>query len=122
MFKGKSGTGATGADDDMGSGLPDASPESIVLERVKTFAKDMLKSDEVKDDSAEGEDDSAAEKKEVQVEVVKDSDPSDHEDLMSKFKSVASLTSVNLLHNVLSTSMSLEKADKGSIKGAVSDV
>ena len=48
--------------------------------------------------------------------------PTDHKKLMRNFKSVASSTSADLLQNVLRESMCLERADKGCIKGAVSDV
>ena len=48
--------------------------------------------------------------------------PTDHKELMRFFKSVAISTSSDLLQIFLRTSVCLEKADKGNIKAAVSNV
>ena len=48
--------------------------------------------------------------------------PTDHKELMRFFKSVAISTSSDLLQIFLRTNMFLEKADKGNIKDAVSNV
>ena len=62
------------------------------------------------------------EKEEVHSGVAADPALKDHEELMIKFKDVSSSTSQNLLKNVLSASMCLERADKGCIKGSISNV
>ena len=46
MFRGKCGVGPTGEDEDTGIVVQDSPPESIVLERVNTFANEMLGRDE----------------------------------------------------------------------------
>ena len=46
----------------------------------------------------------------------------DHEEFMIKFKNVSFSTSEDLLQNVLSANMCLERVDKGCIKGSVSGV
>ena len=58
----------------------------------------------------------------VHSDVAPDPVPKDHEEFMIKFKDVPSSTSQDLLKNILSASMCLERADKGCIKGSVSDV
>ena len=88
---------------------------------MKTFAGVMLKSEEGRD----GEDDtSESEKEEVHSDVAADPAPKDREEIMImiKFKDVSSSTSQDLLKNVLSASMCLERTDKGCIKGSISDV
>ena len=51
-----------------------------------------------------------------------DPTPTDHEEPMRNFESVATSTSSDLLQNVLRTSMWLDRADKVNVKDAVSDV
>ena len=50
VFEGKRGVGATGEEEDTGSGVQDSPSESIVLERVETFAREMLGRDESSDE------------------------------------------------------------------------
>ena len=119
VFNGKCGTGMAGAEEDTGSGVPEASPEAIVLERVKAFAGDMLRSDE---DSNDKDEESEGEKEVGDSDTTPDQAPTDHEELLIKFKNVSASTSADLLQNVLSASMCLEKADKGSIKGSVNGI
>ena len=119
VYNDRCGTGTADAEEDTVAGVPDASPEEIVLERVKTFTGAMLKSDEGSDDE---DDTSEGETEEVHSDVAPDPAQKDHEELMIKFKDVSSLTSQDLLKNVLSASMCLERADKGCIKGSISDV
>ena len=64
--------------------------------------------------------DTDSERQDEQPENVTDPTPTDHEELMRNFKSVATSTSSDLLQNVWRTSMCLEKADKENIKDAVS--
>ena len=66
----------------------------IVLERVKTFAGAMLKSDEGSDDEDDARE---GEKEEVHSDVVADPAPKGHKELMIKFKDVSSLSSQDLL-------------------------
>ena len=87
VYNSRCGTGKADAEEDTGCGVPDASPEEIVLERVKTFAGAMLKSDEDSDDE---DDTSEGEKEEVQSGVAADPAPKDHKELMIKFKDVLS--------------------------------
>ena len=117
MFNGRRGTGTADAEEDPGNDVPDALPETIVLERVKTFADAMLKLDE---DSGDKDKDIEDEKEVVQSDAAPDPAPKDHKELMSK--NVSSSTSEDLLKNILSPSMCLERADKGCIKGSISDV
>ena len=59
MFRGKCGIGPTGEDEDTGVVVQTLPPESIVLERVKTFANEMLERDDInsrKDTDSEGQD------------------------------------------------------------------
>ena len=63
VFKGARGTGTTGGEEDTGGGATDASPESIVSERVKSFARNMLKPDEKSDNEDK---DTANEKRGIQ--------------------------------------------------------
>ena len=119
VFNGKHGTGMAGAEEDTGRGVPEASPSAIVLERVKAFAGDMLRSDE---DSNDEDEQSEGEKEVVDSDATPDPPPTNHEELLIKFKNVLASTSADLLQNVLSASMCLEKTDKGSIKGSVSGV
>ena len=78
----------------------------------------------MKSDESSGDEDDASEcKKEVvHLDVAPDPASKDHEEFMIKFKDVPSSTSQDLLKNILSASMCLERADKGCIKGSVSDV
>ena len=75
VFKGKCGTGTTDTEDGIKRGLPDASPESIVLGRMKTFAKDMLKLNE---DSGDKEKDDAGKKEEEHLDITPDPAPSNY--------------------------------------------
>ena len=75
------------------------------------------------DEGSDDEDDtSEGEKDEVHSDAAADPAPKDNEELMIKFKDVSSLTSQDLLKNVLSASMCLERTDKGCIKESVSGV
>ena len=65
---------------------------------------------------------SEGEKEKVHSDVAADPASKDHEELMIKVKDVSSSTSRDLLKNVLSASMCLERADKGCIKGSVRGV
>ena len=94
-------------------------PESIVLERVKTFANEMLGRDE---ENSRKDSDTDSERQDEQQENVTDPTPMDHEEPMRIFNSVATSTSSDFLQNVLRTSMCPEKADKGNIKDVVSNV
>ena len=89
-----------------------------MLERVKTFANEMLGRDE-ESDAMNSHTDSERQKEQP------DNGPNPaltkHEELMKNLKSVAFSTSADFLQNILRTSMCLEKADKGNIKDAVSD-
>ena len=72
-------------EEDTGSGVPEASPEAIVLERVKAFAGDMLRSDE---ESNNTDEESEGEKEVVDSDTTPDHTPTDHEELLIKFKNV----------------------------------
>ena len=100
--------------EDTGGGVPDASQEDIVLEWVKTFAGAMLKSDE---SSGDEDDASECEKEVVNLDVAPDPASKDHEEFMIKFKDVSSSTSQDLLKNVLSANMCLERANNGAHQG-----
>ena len=118
VFRGKCGIGPTGEDEDTGVVVQKSPPESIVLERVKIFANEMLGQDE---ESSRKDSDMDSEKQDEQQVNVTVPTSDDHEELMRNFKSVANSTSSDLLQNVLRTSMCLEKADKGNIKDAASN-
>ena len=119
VFRGKCGVGETGKNEDTGSVVQDSPPESIVLERVKRFANEMLGRDE---ESNEENSDTDSERQEELPENVPDPAPTDHEELTRNVKGVAISSTAELLQHVLRTSMCLERADKGCIKGDVSDV
>ena len=97
VFKGARGTGTTGEEEDTGGGAPDASPELIVSERVKSFARNMLKPDEKSDHKDE---DIANEKEEEHSEIAPDTAPSNHEELMKQFKGLSSSISADLMQNI----------------------
>ena len=86
FFRDKCDVGPTDEDKDTGIVVQDSPPESIVLERVKTFANEMLGQDEEID---EKNSDTNSERQEDQLENVTDPAPTDHEELMRSFKSVA---------------------------------
>ena len=76
VFGDKCGVGPTDEDKDTGIVVQDSPPESIVLERVKTFANEMLGRDEESD----GKDsDTDSEGQDEQPENVTDPTPTDHE-------------------------------------------
>ena len=110
VFSSKCGVGMTDEEGGTERGVLDASPELVVLEWVKTFASEMLGRGE---ESGKKDSDAASERDEGSPENTPDSAPIDHEELMSIFMSVASLTSANLLQHVLRTSMCLIESRKG---------
>ena len=61
-------------------------PELIVLERIKTFANEMLGRDS---ESNKENSDTESEQQEKLPENVPDPDPADHKELMRSFKVVA---------------------------------
>ena len=98
VFKGARGTGTTGEEEDTGGGAPDAFPELIVSGRVKSFARNMLKTDEKSDQ--EEDEDSSNEKEEGHSEIAPDTAPSNHEELMKQFKGLSSSISADLMQNI----------------------
>ena len=59
------------------------------------------------------------EREEEPPENMQDPAPTDHKELARNFKSVATLTSADLLQNAFRTSMCLERGDKGCHQGEV---
>ena len=119
VFRGDCEVGPTDENKDRGVVVQESFPESIVLERVKTFAKEMLGHDEESDKINSHTD---SERQEEQPENGPYPAPKNHEELIKKFKSVTVSISADLLQNVLKASMCLEKANKGNIKDVVSNV
>ena len=98
--------------------MPDAPPKWIVLERVRSCANGTLKPDGENYNKGKG----SADKKEVGSLEDQTVFFLNHEELMTKFKSVLSSTSADLLQNLLGASMCLEIADKGCINESLSGV
>ena len=87
VFRGKCGVvGETGKNEDTGRVVQASPPELIVLERIKTFANEMLGRDS---ESNKENSDTESEQQEKLPENVPDPDPADHEELMRSFKVVA---------------------------------
>ena len=86
VFRGDCGVGPTDGNEDRGVVVQESSPESIVLERVKTFAKEMLGHDE---ESDKIDSHTESERQEEQPVNRPDPAPKNHEELMKKIKSVA---------------------------------
>ena len=79
----KSGIGPTGEDEDTGIVVQESPPESIVLERVKTFGNEMLGRDE----EIGGKDsDTDSEGQDGQPENVTDPTPTDYKELMRNLR------------------------------------
>ena len=122
-FDGASGTGS--ADDEINhDDLPDSTPEEIVLEQVRVFARSMLGEDgaenevEVDDDveiSGEDKDENNDTTRHNTVLI-----PS--AELMTKFENMMRSPMEDLLGNVVSASACLEAKDRGSLKGSISSV
>ena len=73
----------------------------------------------MKSDESSGDEDDASEceKEVVNLDVAPDPASKDHEEFMIKFKDVSSSTSQDLLKNVLSASMCLERKTRGASRG-----
>ena len=76
VFRGKCGVDSTGEDEDTVIVVQDSPPELIVLDRVKTFANEILGQDE---ESDEKNSDTNVERQEEPPENVPDPGPIDHE-------------------------------------------
>ena len=125
-FGDASGTAEPSNTNDEAFDFPAASPEVILLERVRMFADKMLRYDANSDKDSDGDN----------IEVVSNCDyiqfvsPSpisntmavSSAELMTKFRKLVSYSMDDLLDNVVHVRSCLEGKDRGSLKGSVSSV
>ena len=122
MYNGTHGTGTASGDDAIGSSTPDATPEEVMLGRVKSFAENMLRMDKEsvnEDNKTASRTNGVSNNEELQP---KHSHASHRTELMSKFQHISSSTLSDLFDEVHSVSMCLEGTDKGSIKCSASGI
>ena len=120
-FGDASGTDEPSSTNDEACDAPTASPESIVLERVRMFADKILRDDDNSDEGSDGDD----------IEVVSNCDSIQvvslspisntmvvsYAELMTKLRKLVLSSMYDLPENFVHASSCLEGKDRGSLKG-----